>query len=81
MLRCDYGGSLTFRIQKKWLLPPLVFIPRQCGTGLYLCLALREQVDAIDKSKLLDYKDSLNDPGIMKAITHAVQIQIGAVDS
>lgn len=73
---------LTSRIKKKRSLPTHVFLPRQCGTGLYLhSLALCEQVDAIDKIKLLDYKGSVNDPGIMKAITHAVQIQIGAVDS
>lgn len=72
---------LTSRIYKKRFLPTHVLIPKSCGSGLeHDSLALAEQVEALDKTCLLEKRGTIEDEMIMANVTHALQIQIGAVD-
>ena len=43
-------------------------------------MALAEQVSTIDKSCLMEKKGAVTDMKIMRAVTKALQIQIGAVE-
>ncbi|WP_026478183.1 type II toxin-antitoxin system PemK/MazF family toxin [Alkaliphilus transvaalensis] len=71
---------LTSRIKKKFL-PTHVYIPASSGSGLKSpSVALAEQVDSIDKNRLLEKRGNIASKAIMKKITKAIQIQIGAFD-
>lgn len=73
---------LTSRVHKKRSMPTHVLIPRSARCGLKRSsLALAEQVESLDKTKLLDYKGTITDEKLMGQITRALQIQIGAVGS
>lgn len=65
--------------QHKRSQPTHVYIPRHCGGLARPSIALAEQVVAINKSQLLDYKGSVGNGSIMRKVTRALQIQIGAV--
>lgn len=70
---------LTGQVHKKEFLPTHVYIPKGCGAGLHRpSVALAEQVSAISKSQLQDFKGHINDRRIMDAVTTALQVQIGA---
>jgi Growth inhibitor len=72
---------LTSKVHKKRFLPTHVYIPASAGFGLSCgSLALAEQVEAIDKDRLLDKKGSIMSAEIMKKITRALQIQIGVYE-
>lgn len=72
---------LTSRIYNKRFLPTHVLIPKSCGSGLERdSLALAEQVEALDKTCLLEKRGTIEDKMIMAKVTRALQIQIGAVD-
>ena len=72
---------LTSKIHKKRFLPTHVYIPVAPGRGLkYESLALAEQVEAVDKERLLDKKGSIADEAIMAEITRAIQIQVGVFE-
>ena len=69
---------LTSKINKKRFLPTHVFIPATAGCGLNCgSVALAEQVEAIDKDRLMDKKGSILSTEIMAEITRAIQIQVG----
>lgn len=71
---------LTARIEKKRFLPTHVLIPRNSGSGLNKnSLAMAEQVESIDKSFLLSYKGHISDQALMRQVTKALKIQIGAL--
>lgn len=70
---------LTSRIHKKRFLPTHVYIPADCGLRNG-SLALAEQVEAIDKDRLLEKKGSITSNVIMEKITMALQIQIGVYE-
>jgi len=73
---------LTGRTYKKRFMPTHVFVPRSSGSGLSKnSLALAEQVEAIDKCQLREYKGTVSDTHVMEQITRALQIQIGAVEA
>jgi mRNA-degrading endonuclease toxin of MazEF toxin-antitoxin module len=70
---------LTTKINKKRYLPTHVNIPLSAVRGLSSgSMALAEQVEAIDKNRLLGKKGFIINNGIMDKITRAIQIQIGA---
>ena len=72
---------LTSKIHKKRFLPTHVYIPVSAGCGLRCgSLALAEQVEAIDKDRLLDKKGYIASDIIMEKITRAIQIQIGVYE-
>ena len=72
---------LTSKVHKKWFLPTHVYIPASAGFGLSCgSLALAEQVEAIDKDRLLEKKGSIMNSEIMEKITKAIQIQIGVFE-
>lgn len=69
---------LTSKINKKKFLPTHVYIPFDVSHGLsYESIALAEQVEAIDKTRLISKMGFILDMEIMEEITHAIQIQIG----
>ncbi len=69
---------LTSKIHKKRFLPTHVYIPVSAGCGLSSGgLALAEQVESIDKDRLLAKKGSIMSDIVMEKITKAIQIQIG----
>lgn len=70
---------LTSKIFKKRFMPTHVYIP--AGGGLSCgSLALAEQVEAIDKVRLLEKKGKITSDVIMEKITRAIQIQIGVYE-
>ena len=72
---------LTSKINKKRFLPTHVFIPATAGCGLNCgSVALAEQVEAIDKERLIDKKGSIISAEIMGKITRAIQIQVGVFE-
>ena len=72
---------LTAKIHKKRFLPTHVYIPASEGCGLSGgSMALAEQVEAIDKDRLLDKKGAIMSSEIMEKITRAIQIQIGVFE-
>ena len=72
---------LTSKIHKKRFLPTHVYIPVTAGCGLSRgSLALAEQVEAVDKDRLLEKKGYISSDVIMEKITKAIQIQIGAYE-
>ena len=69
---------LTSRIWKKRHLPTHVLIPQQATDGLDRdSMALAEQVEALDKNRLISYKGHVRDRQVMAKITQAIQVQIG----
>lgn len=72
---------LTSKIHKKRFLPTHVYIPVSAGYGLSRgSLALAEQVESIDKDRLLEKKGYINSDAIMEKITRAIQIQVGVYE-
>ena len=72
---------LTSRVWKKRHLPTHVLIPQQATDGLDRdSMALAEQVEALDKNRLICYKGHVWDRLIMSEITQALQIQIGVFE-
>ncbi len=72
---------LTSKTDKKRLLPTHVYIPISAGCGLSCgSLVLAEQVEAIDKSRLLEKKGAIKNTKVMDKITKAIQIQIGVFE-
>ena len=72
---------LTSKVHKKRFLPTHVYSPASAGFGLSCgSLALAEQVEAIDKDRLLEKKGYIASDVIMGKITKAIQIQIGAYE-
>lgn len=72
---------LTSKVHKKRLLPTHVYIPMSAGRGLSCgSLVLAEQVEAIDKNRLIEKKGTITSDVIMEKITRAIQIQIGVFD-
>ena len=72
---------LTAQQHKKGSQPTHVYIPRHCGGLSRPSVALAEQVVSVNKSQLLDYKGSIGNSPLMKKVTTALQIQIGAAPS
>lgn len=70
---------LTSRIHKKRFLPTYVYILAGCGLRSG-SLAFAEQVEAIDKDRLLEKKGAITSNVIMEKITRAIQIQIGVYE-
>ena len=71
---------LTGQTWKKNTLPTHVLIPCSRRHGLTKpSVALAEQVTAIDKDRLTEWRGHIKDHGIMAKVTAALQIQIGAV--
>lgn len=70
---------LTSKTYKKRFMPTHVYIPAGCGLGCG-SMALAEQVEAIDKDRLLEKKGSITSAIIMERITKAIQIQIGVYE-
>ena len=72
---------LTARIWKKNHLPTHVQIPPDIGTGLLKpSMALAEQVETLDKSRLGERVGEIRDAEVMEQLTIALQIQIGVFD-
>lgn len=72
---------LTSRVGKKRYLPTHVLIPKQANDGLDRdSMALAEQVEALDKCRLMCYKGTVWDQRVMAEITQALQIQIGVFE-
>ena len=72
---------LTSKIHKKRLLPTHVYIPMSAGCGLSCSsLVLAEQVEAIDKNRILEKKGAITNTEVMDKITRAIQIQIGVFE-
>ena len=72
---------LTSKINKKRFLPTHVYIPASAVFGLSCgSLALAEQVEAIDKERLIEKKGSIISAEIMREITRAIQVQIGVFE-
>lgn len=73
---------LTAKVQKKTGLPTHVDIPTWCGSGLpRSSVALAEQVRTIAKDQLRDHRGHIPNGKVMAAVTKALQIQIGAIDT
>lgn len=72
---------LTSKIHKKRFLPTRVYIPVSSGSGLNsVSVALAEQVDSIDKIRLLEKRGHINSKSIMDKITMAIQVQVGVFE-
>ena len=72
---------LTSKINKKKFLPTHVYIPFDVIHGLsYGSIALAEQVEAIDKVRLIIKMGSIANDEIMGKITRAIQVQIGVFE-
>lgn len=72
---------LTSKIYKKRYFPTHVYIPVSSGSGLKAAsIALAEQVNSIDKCKLLDKRGFIKNKTVMNEITRAIQIQVGVYD-
>lgn len=72
---------LTSRIGKKCYLPTHVLIPKSASDGLdRASMALAEQVEALDKERLMCYKGRVVDQQVMARITQALQVQIGVFE-
>ena len=66
---------------RKTHLPTHVLIPTTAGVGLNrTSLALAEQVETLDKDRLLDYKGEITSKKVMGQITTALQVQIGVFE-
>lgn len=62
-------------------LPTHVLIPTTASIGLNrMSLALAEQVETLDKDRLLDYKGKVTSKKVMGQITTALQVQIGVFE-
>lgn len=71
---------LTTKTNKTHL-PTHVLIPTTAGIGLNrMSLALAEQVETLDKDRLLDYKGVITSKKVMGQITKALQVQIGVFE-
>ena len=69
---------LTSKLKKREL-PTHVYIPAGACRGLAKpSMALAEQVMSIDKSRLLNWRGNLSDEALMRKITQALKVQIGA---
>lgn len=63
-------------------MPTHVVLHRCAVTGLtQTSVALAEQVTTIDKAQLQNRVGAVLDEQLMEQITHALQVQIGAVDA
>lgn len=63
-------------------MPTHVVLHRHTVTGLtQTSVALAEQVTTIDKAQLQSRVGAVLDEQLMEQITHALQVQIGAVDA
>lgn len=72
---------LTARIWKKRHLPTHVQIPFDKRTGLMKpSMALAEQVETMDKSRLGEKVGEIEDVSVMNQLTTALQIQIGVYE-
>jgi mRNA-degrading endonuclease toxin of MazEF toxin-antitoxin module len=72
---------LTSKTSKKRSLPTHVLIPNTEGIGLkHTSLALAEQLEAVDKTKLLHNIGCITNKHVMLQITKAVQVQIGVFE-
>lgn len=72
---------LTSKIHKKRFLPTHVYIPDAAGHGLSCgSIALAEQIESLDKNKLLEKKGAIADEAVMEEITKAIQVQIGVYE-
>lgn len=72
---------LTSKINKKRFLPTHVYVPFTAGQGLRCnSIVLAEQIDSVDKGRLLEKKGSITDEAVMDEITKAIQIQIGVYE-
>ena len=70
---------LSARVWKKKYLPTHVQIPRKKSSGLNKpSMALAEQVETLDKTRLGERIGEVLDDMVMEQITVALQIQIGA---
>jgi mRNA interferase MazF len=66
---------------RKHHLPTHVLIPTTAGVGLdRMSMALAEQVETLDKTRLMDYKGTVTSKKVMGQITTALQVQIGAFE-
>ena len=70
---------LSARVWKKKYLPTHVQIPRSSGLSRP-SMALAEQVETLDKTRLGDRIGEVLDDMVMEQITVALQIQIGAYE-
>ena len=70
---------LSARVWKKKYLPTHVLIPRSRGLNRP-SMALAEQVETLDKTRLGDRIGEVLDEMVMEQITVALQIQIGAYE-
>lgn len=71
---------LTSKTRKRHL-PTHVLIPTTAGIGLNrMSLALAEQVETLDKTRLMDYKGEIASRKVMGQITTALQVQVGAFE-
>ena len=71
---------LTSKTRKRHL-PTHVLIPTTAGIGLNrMSLALAEQVETLDKNRLMDYKGEITSRKVMGQITTALQVQVGAFE-
>ena len=69
---------LTSKLKKRKL-PTHVYIPPGACRGLTRpSMVLAEQVMSIDKSRLLNWRGNLSDETLMRRITQALKVQIGA---
>lgn len=72
---------LTSKTKKKRFLPTHVFIPYSAEFGLNRSsIVLAEQIETIDKDRLLEKKGTIKSDLVMKKITKAIQIQIGVYE-
>lgn len=72
---------LTSRVGKKQYLPTHVLIPETASNGLNRpSMALAEQVEALDKERLMCYKGRVTDQQVMTRITQALQVQLGVFE-
>ena len=77
--RANEHSPVIARVYKKRQLPTHVFIPRWSAGLNKHSMALAEQVETIDKNRLKEYKGCIRGEQIMRRITEALKIQIGAV--
>lgn len=72
---------LTSKINKKRFLPTHVYIPASEEYGLSCgSIVLAEQLESIDKDRLIEKKGIIKNEAIMEKITRAIQIQIGVYE-
>ena len=69
---------LTSKLKKQTLPTHVYIYPGACRGLTRPSMALAEQVMSIDKSRLLNWRGHVNDAALMKRITKALKVQIGA---